>query len=161
MRPLSGECQIVAKEGYRNIPPRQSPRYPVNYGEDQEIEFNSHVRKDIATKVTKGRMKGEAPEAVRLMLGPDGRPVIGADGKMVVDAEFFVPDEVRQMRKSRMKGPLDYDKQCGVINDRGLPCSKSLTCKSHTMGAKRRVQGRSRNYDELLLEWRRATLSSR
>lgn len=55
-----------------------------------------------------------------------------------------------------MKGPVDYDKQCGVINDKNLPCSRSLTCKSHSMGAKRSVQGRSRPYDELLLEWNRA-----
>lgn len=55
-----------------------------------------------------------------------------------------------------MKGPVDFDKQCGVINDKGLPCSRSLTCKSHSMGAKRAVQGRSKNYDELLLEWQRA-----
>ncbi len=41
------------------------------------------------------------------------------------------------------KGPIDVDKQCGVINDKGLPCSRSLTCKSHSMGAKRAVEGRS------------------
>jgi len=53
-------------------------------------------------------------------------------------------------------GPVDVDRQCGVINDKGLPCSRSLTCKSHAMGAKRAVEGRSKNYDELLLEWNRA-----
>ena len=53
-------------------------------------------------------------------------------------------------------GPVDYDKQCGVINDKNLPCSRSLTCKTHSMGAKRSVQGRSRPYDELLLDWNRA-----
>lgn len=52
-------------------------------------------------------------------------------------------------------GPTDVDTQCGVINDKGLPCSRSLTCKSHSMGAKRAVPGRSRPYDELLLEWQR------
>ncbi|KIJ55680.1 hypothetical protein M422DRAFT_24231 [Sphaerobolus stellatus SS14] len=61
-----------------------------------------------------------------------------------------------KVTKGRAKGPIDYDKQCGVINDKGLPCSRSLTCKSHSMGAKRSVQGRSRPYDELLLEWNRA-----
>ncbi|PPQ63309.1 hypothetical protein CVT24_006754 [Panaeolus cyanescens] len=61
-----------------------------------------------------------------------------------------------KVTKGRMKGPVNYDKQCGVINDKGLPCSRSLTCKSHSMGAKRAVQGRSRDYDELLLEWQRA-----
>lgn len=56
----------------------------------------------------------------------------------------------------RMKGPVDLDKQCGVINDKHLPCSRSLTCKSHSMGAKRSVPGRSKAYDELLLDWNRA-----
>ncbi|KAH9839828.1 SCA7-domain-containing protein [Rhodofomes roseus] len=60
-----------------------------------------------------------------------------------------------KVTKGRFKGPVDYDKQCGVINDKNLPCSRSLTCKSHSMGAKRAVQGRSRPYDELLLEWNR------
>lgn len=60
-----------------------------------------------------------------------------------------------KVTKGRFKGPVDYDKQCGVINDKGLPCSRSLTCKSHSMGAKRAVQNRTRPYDELLLEWNR------
>ena len=55
-----------------------------------------------------------------------------------------------------ISGPVDFDKQCGVINDKNLPCSRSLTCKSHSMGAKRAVQGRTRLYDELLLDWNRA-----
>ncbi|KIY49373.1 SCA7-domain-containing protein, partial [Fistulina hepatica ATCC 64428] len=53
----------------------------------------------------------------------------------------------------RVKGPVNLDVNCGVINDKGLPCSRSLTCKSHSMGAKRSLPGRSRPYDELLLDW--------
>lgn len=52
--------------------------------------------------------------------------------------------------------PIDLDRQCGVINDKNLPCSRSLTCKTHTVGAKRAVEGRSRPYDSLYLEWQRA-----
>lgn len=33
---------------------------------------------------------------------------------------------------------------------------RSLTCKTHSMGAKRSVPGRSRPYDELLLDWQKA-----
>ncbi|WFD21223.1 SAGA complex subunit Sgf73 [Malassezia caprae] len=55
------------------------------------------------------------------------------------------------------RGPIDLDRQCGVINNKGLPCSRSLTCKSHSMGAKRHVAGRSRPYDVLLFEWQKAT----
>lgn len=55
------------------------------------------------------------------------------------------------------RGPIDLDRQCGVINNKGLPCSRSLTCKSHSMSAKRHVPGRSRPYDVLLFEWQKAT----
>ena len=55
------------------------------------------------------------------------------------------------------RGPINLDRQCGVINNKGLPCSRSLTCKSHSMGAKRHVQGRSQPYDTLLFEWQKAT----
>lgn len=58
-------------------------------------------------------------------------------------------------KKSR--GPVNLDRQCGVINNKGLPCSRSLTCKSHSMGAKRNVAGRSQPYDTLLFEWQKAT----
>jgi SAGA-associated factor 73 len=52
-------------------------------------------------------------------------------------------------------GPLNLDRQCGVINDKGLPCMRSLTCKTHTVGSKRAVEGRTRPYDELYIEWQR------
>ncbi|KAG6889958.1 hypothetical protein C0992_003438 [Termitomyces sp. T32_za158] len=63
---------------------------------------------------------------------------------------------IAKVTKGRVKGPVDYDRHCGVINDKGFPCSRSLTCKSHSMGAKRAVQGRTRPYDDLLLDWQRA-----
>ncbi|KAG0370300.1 hypothetical protein BGZ54_006986 [Gamsiella multidivaricata] len=51
----------------------------------------------------------------------------------------------------RIKGPLDLDKQCGVVMiPGGPPCARSLTCKSHSMSSKRAVEGRSRPYDVLL-----------
>ena len=54
-------------------------------------------------------------------------------------------------------GEIDVEKQCGVINDKGFPCSRALTCKSHSMGAKRSVPHRSQPYDILLHEWQKAT----
>ena len=33
-----------------------------------------------------------------------------------------------------------------------MPCLRSLTCKSHSLTSKRKVQGRSRLFDELLRE---------
>ncbi|KAL1977438.1 hypothetical protein VTN31DRAFT_297 [Thermomyces dupontii] len=48
------------------------------------------------------------------------------------------------------KGPVDVEKQCGVMLPNGTQCARSLTCKSHSMGAKRAVPGRSLPYDMLL-----------
>ncbi|TDL24090.1 SCA7-domain-containing protein [Rickenella mellea] len=99
----------------------------------------------------------------------------GAKGKATADAEDAKKGKKRKadeeepgeeggkkknkpatkVTKGRFKGPVDYDRQCGVINDKNLPCSRSLTCKTHSMGAKRAVQGRSKGYDELLLDWNR------
>ncbi|KAG8753214.1 hypothetical protein FRC14_006315 [Serendipita sp. 396] len=78
----------------------------------------------------------------------------GGDGVVVGAKKRAKP--APRVTKGRQKGPVDVDRQCGVINDKGLPCSRSLTCKSHAMGAKRAVEGRSKAYDELLLEWNRA-----
>ncbi|KAK4685692.1 hypothetical protein P7C73_g4450, partial [Tremellales sp. Uapishka_1] len=64
--------------------------------------------------------------------------------------------EAAERKRLRAACPINLDRQCGVINDKGLPCSRSLTCKTHTVGAKRAVQDRTRSYDSLYLDWQRA-----
>ncbi|OCF34242.1 hypothetical protein I316_04195 [Kwoniella heveanensis BCC8398] len=63
--------------------------------------------------------------------------------------------EIAERKRMRASNPINLDRQCGVINDKSTPCARSLTCKTHTVGAKRAVQGRTRPYDELYLEWQR------
>ncbi|THH18460.1 hypothetical protein EW146_g2525 [Bondarzewia mesenterica] len=103
---------------------------------------------------------------VRLGKGAKGKSDDSAKGKKrkveeLDPADLDAPKTKKakpatKVTKGRFKGPVDLDRQCGVINDKNLPCSRSLTCKSHSMGAKRALAGRSRPYDELLLDWRRA-----
>jgi hypothetical protein len=51
---------------------------------------------------------------------------------------------------------VDVEKQCGVFDsEKGTRCARSLTCKSHSMSAKRAVPGRSQPYDVLLGLWQR------
>lgn len=54
-----------------------------------------------------------------------------------------------------LTGPVDVERQCGVILPNGQPCARSLTCKSHSMGAKRAVAGRSLPYDMLLAAYQK------
>ncbi|KAG1209197.1 hypothetical protein G6F69_006559 [Rhizopus microsporus] len=56
----------------------------------------------------------------------------------------------------KKKTPLDLDKQCGVIyGPYGLPCTRSITCKTHSMSAKRAVEGRSQPYNVLLAAYQK------
>jgi SCA7, zinc-binding domain len=57
--------------------------------------------------------------------------------------------------KALTTGPVDVERQCGVITPNGVPCARSLTCKSHSMGAKRAVPGRSLPYDMLLAAYQK------
>lgn len=84
-------------------------------------------------------------------------------------------DKLKKMNKEKMEekkinfiplslfffflAPLDLDKQCGVIQiPNGTPCTRSLTCKSHSMGAKRAVAGRSQPYDVLLAAYQKKAI---
>ena len=58
--------------------------------------------------------------------------------------------EAAKVKVAKPKGPVDVEKQCGVLLANGAYCARSLTCKSHAMGAKRAVPGRSLPYDMLL-----------
>ncbi|KAG8531575.1 uncharacterized protein KY384_003205 [Bacidia gigantensis] len=52
---------------------------------------------------------------------------------------------------TKPRGPVNVETQCGVpLGEKGGFCARSLTCKSHSMGLKRAVPGRSAPYDQLL-----------
>lgn len=64
-------------------------------------------------------------------------------------------EEAAKPKAAKPKGPVDVEKQCGVLMDNGNLCARSLTCKSHAMGAKRAVPGRSAPYDVLLAQYQK------
>ncbi|MCJ1359502.1 MAG: Dcp1p-Dcp2p decapping enzyme complex alpha subunit [Icmadophila ericetorum] len=63
--------------------------------------------------------------------------------------------EAAKPKAPKPKGPVDVEKQCGVALANGAFCARSLTCKSHSMGAKRAVPGRSLPYDMLLAAYQK------
>ena len=63
--------------------------------------------------------------------------------------------EAAKPKIPKPKGPVDVEKQCGVLLPNGAFCARSLTCKSHAMGAKRAVPGRSLPYDMLLAAYQK------
>lgn len=64
-------------------------------------------------------------------------------------------NQTKAPKSSKNKGPVDVEKQCGVPLPNGGFCARSLTCKTHSMGAKRMVPGRSAPYDVLLQQYQK------
>ncbi|KAJ2834883.1 SAGA complex subunit Sgf73 [Coemansia furcata] len=61
-------------------------------------------------------------------------------------------DEKKERELVLARTPLDLDKQCGFVGPEpgSLPCTRSLTCKTHSMAMKRSVRGRTKLFDALL-----------
>ncbi|KAF2164685.1 hypothetical protein M409DRAFT_67793 [Zasmidium cellare ATCC 36951] len=106
---------------------------------DSEEEDNDGAKKTATkTGLTASKKRKAADE------GEEGAPTKKKKKK----------DEAKA-KAPRPKAPVDVEKQCGVELPQGGQCARSLTCKSHSMGAKRAVPGRSAPYDKLLLEYQR------
>lgn len=78
-----------------------------------------------------------------------------AEGEKEPKKKKLKKDEPAKPKVSKPKGPVDVEKQCGVLLPNGGYCARSLTCKSHSMGAKRAVPGRSMPYDFLLAQYQK------
>ena len=52
--------------------------------------------------------------------------------------------------KDTQSRSVDVEQQCAVTLPDGARCARSLTCKAHSIAAKRAVPGRSMPYDMLL-----------
>ncbi|KZL87049.1 subunit of saga histone acetyltransferase complex, partial [Colletotrichum incanum] len=58
---------------------------------------------------------------------------------------------VQASRRRQPRGcPVDIERQCGVPLAEGRRCGGALTCRRHSMSAKRAVAGRSAPFDLLL-----------
>ncbi|KAK7749264.1 SAGA complex subunit Sgf73 [Diatrype stigma] len=100
---------------------------------------------------------GKAPKKVGGKK-PDGEPKgkkRKADGDADKGPKNKKKKEEAKPKAPKPKGPVDVEKQCGVLLPNGQPCARSLTCKSHSMGAKRAVAGRSLPYDMLLAAYQK------
>ncbi|XP_061583965.1 ataxin-7-like protein 2a isoform X2 [Cololabis saira] len=59
----------------------------------------------------------------------------------------------RPYNKVASKRECDLDKHCGVLDpDRKKVCTRLLTCNIHSIHQRRKVSGRSRNFDQLVAE---------
>ncbi|KAI2470626.1 SCA7, zinc-binding domain-containing protein [Annulohypoxylon bovei var. microspora] len=125
--------------------------------EDGDTKMNDDSDDDDDGSLKKGTTGGKASKKVGGKK-PDGEPK-GKKRKADGDAEKGPKNKKKKEEPKpkvpKPKGPVDVEKQCGVILPNGQPCARSLTCKSHSMGAKRAVAGRSLPYDMLLAAYQK------
>jgi SAGA-associated factor 73 len=143
----------------------------------------SHIRECLNKKQEKLKKKKEAKEAkdaaLRKEKGEDDDSGIGARKSAIkgamIDGEGAKKGKKRKIedgaekgpnakkkkkdepkaKGAKPKGPVDVERQCGVPLPNGGFCARSLTCKSHSMGLKRAVPGRSLPYDMLLAQYQK------
>ena len=99
-----------------------------------------------------GKTAVKGQKSAKKSAGDDG-PKKGKKRKADGDEEKETKKKKKKdepKKTSKPKGPVDVEKQCGVVLPNGAQCARSLTCKTHSMGAKRAVPGRSLPYDMLL-----------
>ncbi|CAG7721390.1 unnamed protein product [Allacma fusca] len=94
-------------------------------------------------------------------------PVVESPVMVEIKNEELSPPPKKKKKKKSKDEPrkilplkdrlFDPDIHCGVSNgDSGIPCTRSLTCKTHSMALRRAVPGRSQNFDQLLAEHKKA-----
>ena len=100
-----------------------------------------------------GDKSGAAKKAVKSATGKKRKADDGAEKNPKKKTKKEI--EAAKPKVAKPKGPVDVEKQCGVLLPNGAMCARSLTCKSHAMGAKRAVPGRSQPYDFLLAAYQK------
>lgn len=136
-------------------------------------QAKSHTAGCLKKKQDKARQKKEAREAAqrakeRAERGNDddddddddvrdgkGKKRKAEDGDKDKESKKKKKKDEPKAKAAKAKGPVDVEKQCGVLLANGQQCARSLTCKSHSMGAKRAVPGRSLPYDMLLSNYQK------
>lgn len=92
---------------------------------------------------------GQSPSVVTNAVSGSGNSPVKSPGNQP-KRKRLKPE--RSLLKDR---EYDPDRHCGVwIEETGKPCTRSLTCKAHTVSLRRHVTGRSKSFDKLLADHR-------
>lgn len=140
------EARERAKEAAREEEARKNnPGGDAHDDDDDSDAEEPPERKGNSGKTTK-KATGKKPDT--------GGKKRKAEGDLEKGKAKKKKDEPKP-KTAKPKGPVDVERQCGVILPNGQPCARSLTCKSHSMSAKRSVPGRSLPYDMLLVAYQK------
>lgn len=126
--------------------------------EKQRKKKEAKDARDAAARKEKGQDSDEEEEDEKGAIkggGASKKRKAADEGEEGAPTKKKKKKDEAKAKASKPKAPVDVERQCGVVLPQGGQCARSLTCKSHSMGAKRAVPGRSAPYDKLLMEYQR------
>ncbi|KAF7380750.1 hypothetical protein HZH66_014126 [Vespula vulgaris] len=125
------QLQQPSNTSSTSLPVSSSPRSP--------LETTLQTVQTATTSTGSGSIASSSPVKSPGNSGQTRRKRLKTDRSLLKDREY------------------DPDRHCGVLNEEtGKPCTRSLTCKAHTVSLRRTVIGRSKTFDKLLAEHRAA-----
>ncbi|KAG9255209.1 SCA7, zinc-binding domain-containing protein [Emericellopsis atlantica] len=149
------QCLRVKKEkAQRKKEAREARERAKEAAREEEARKNDDNDDDDDDEDGDGDSKGKAGKKAAGKKPDEKGKKRKADGTLEGPKSKKKKDEPKA-KAPKTKGPVDVERQCGVILPNGQACARSLTCKSHSMGAKRAVPGRSLPYDMLLAAYQK------
>lgn len=137
--------------------------------DDVNLDYSEHSLEDQSPPKKKTRKFNMTKQRRQAFEEARARAIANGEEPPTIDqldlAKITKKQEKRQrqqlhkekvkVKTSKPKAPVNVEKQCGVLLPDGSKCARSLTCKAHSMSAKRSVPGRSASYDVLLLNYQK------
>jgi hypothetical protein len=114
----------------------------------------SSIPPSIKRRLSEGVHSFEARLTSLITASPASTATDASSKKIKTDKPAKKQRDPNAPKKPKMSktNPLNLNLQCAVPIEGGS-CSRSLTCKTHSLTAKRAVQGRTAPFDQLLQEW--------
>jgi hypothetical protein len=137
----SHHLQLGARAGHINWPPVDVDALSDDEGDRRAADPTTDHNVMFVTHTISEDRTGNQEGITRKRLAALGARCMLRMSRPEVEELLVTPKPKKQ---------VDVEKQCGVLLPNGRPCARSLTCNSHSMGAKRAVPGRSLPYDMLL-----------
>lgn len=145
-KPKSKESPSTASAANtNNATSASTPKASAASGEPKKRKFNMTKQRKMALAAAQAEAiaRGEKP------------PTIDQLDLAAITKKSSKKAKKLKEKSSKPKAPVDVEKQCGVPHPNGTLCARSLTCKTHSMSAKRAVRGRSVPYDILLARYQK------
>lgn len=143
-----------AKVGTQDEKKPKSFKIKVPHSKDV-ASVNDSDHEGSVTSSMKGTKTNTSTKAKKRKATDDVSEAKKAPMKSNKSTESAKKDKKAKKTEVKPKGPVDVERQCGVPLPQGGLCARSLTCKSHSMGSKRAVTGRSQPYDILLAQYQK------